>query len=518
MFIDGRTVDEDAVIETDICVIGAGAAGITIARELADTSIQTCLLESGGFEYDNEIQSLYKGENIGLPYGSLETCRFRIFGGSTFAWRGLCRTLDKLDFFERNWVSHSGWPITKEDLDPYYQRAHPVCQLGPYNYNTADYETKDIKRIPLDQERIVTKIFQSSPPTRFGEVYRKELKRVSNVKVYLYATVLDLHTNSDGRTVTRVRVSSISGPKYWVQARQFILATGGIENARLLLLSNNVHNKGIGNYHHLVGRFFMDHPLLKSTGIAALDSEVNLNFNRWRRKVKDGLITGFLTFRQKTQETEKLLNCGLKTNPLKQSKGVISIRRLLKKIGRGEIPENFTNDVWSVIKDIDDVAAYGYRKTFGPKLADLMYWSEPVPNADSRVTLSTQQDPFGQPRVKLDWRLTSMDRQNMTRAHQILGQELGKAGLGRVKLNFIEEEDGWPENPQLSRSSHHNGTTRMSSNPKQGVVDKNCRIHGVSNVYIAGSSVFPTSGHANPTLTIVALAIRLADHIKRVML
>lgn len=247
MITDARSLPKNTEIDTDVCVVGAGAAGITLARELSGQSFSVCLLESGGLEFQEDTQSLYAGENVGLPY-NLANERLRFFGGTTNHWGGYCRPLDDIDFKVRDWIPNSGWPFDKAHLIPYYERALKICQLGePYTFDVADWESEETPRLPFIGNRVVTKLFRLSPPTRFGRVYRNEISRSGNISTYLHANAVEIETDENARTVTRLRVASLEGNSFWVSAKLFILATGGIENPRLLLNSNKRQSVGLGN-------------------------------------------------------------------------------------------------------------------------------------------------------------------------------------------------------------------------------------------------------------------------------
>jgi choline dehydrogenase-like flavoprotein len=514
MLIDARSLPENTAIHTDVCIVGAGAAGITLAREFAGQPFRVCLLESGGLEFDGKTQSLYKGKIVGHPYSPLDAVRLRFFGGSTNHWTGWCRPLDAIDFETREGIPYSGWPFARSHLDPYYERAHTICQLGPYSYDAAAWEPKEALRFPHADSRIVPTVYHKSPPTRFGQVYRDEIQRADNITTYLHANVIDIETTRDASTVTRLRVACLAGNKFWVTAKLFILAAGGIENARLLLLANTVHTAGLGNQHDLVGRFFTEHLYLQAGLILSaairlpippsMDSEVH--GRRVRRVVR---LTA------ETLRRERLLNfsAALVSTP---TKGIASLRLIVQELRRGEIPDDFARHLSNVITHIDEVASATYRRMRGYppyQLYTLFNRTEQAPNPDSRVMLTTEHDQLGKPRVQLDWRLSTLDKHSIIRAHEILGEELGRADFGRLKVTLDAASD-WP---QLLNDSHHMGTTRMHIDPTQGVVDANCKVHGLSDLFIAGCSVFPTGGFSNPTLTIVALAVRLADHVKRLL-
>jgi choline dehydrogenase-like flavoprotein len=519
MIIDGRSIRRDAVVRADVCIVGAGAAGITLARDLAGQPFKVVILESGGLQPDGATQALYRGGNVGLPYHPLEAARLRYFGGTTNHWEGECRPLEDIDFEARPGIPHSGWPFPRSTLLPFYQRAHVVCQLGPPSYDVERWETAAEPRLPTDETRVVTRILQHSPPTRFGPVYLDALRAVRNVDVHLHANVVELETTSNARTVTRARVRILEGDGYVVASRLFILAAGGIENARLLLLSRRVHEGGLGNGHDLVGRFFMEHHEVAAGRFLPTDAALRAELYRpphviaTRPNVR---VRGVLTLADDVLRREQLLNfqCEMELAEAEApaSSSVESLRRLLRALRTREAREDLVQHLWSVVTDLAGAATGAGRRSRAP-LFELRHVSEQAPNPQSRVTLSDERDALGLNRCQLDWRLTALDRRSVIRGEELIGVELARAGLGRVRLSVADDGRPW----EILGQSHHMGTTRMHADPKQGVVDDQCRVHGVSNLFIAGSSVFPTSGSGHPTFTIVALALRLAGHVKRLM-
>jgi choline dehydrogenase-like flavoprotein len=529
LFDDARSLPQNVNIETDVCIVGAGAAGITLAREFTKHPFRVCLLESGGLKYNRDTQSLYEGETTGIPYFPIEggpsydplaAVRLRYFGGTTNHWGGWCRPFDEIDFEARDWIPDSGWPFRKSHLDPFYRRGQAICQLGPFVYDVEAWETQNTRRLPFASDRVITKIFQISPPTRFGEVYRDEIVHADNIRTLLYANVVDIETNDNARTVTRVRVVTLEGNRFTVTAKLFILAAGGIENPRLLLLSNTTQRTGLGNHRDLVGRFFMEHQELEISQF--LPSNPNILAGLYiphtvKKKRVEGRITAALTVSPDIMRKEKLVNftSELELVTVNDGKGVVSLKNILSSIRKGSVPDNLTRHLKNIISDIDNISTATYRRLVGQQIVlyKLLNASEQVPNKNSRVTLSTSRDKLGKNRVRLDWRLSPIDRVSLKRGYEIIGQELGRAGLGRLKSTVDDDTSAWSVHGQC----HHMGTTRMHTDPQQGVVNENCQVHGISNLFIAGSSVFPTSGSATPTLTIVALAIRLADHVKGIM-
>lgn len=264
MLIDLRNLDDGRVLVSTVCIIGAGVAGITLARELEKQGIDTCLLESGGLAADDATRDLARGEAVGFDYQFADGCRGRFLGGSSNCWGGWCRPLDPWDFEKRSWIPHSGWPFGLEELRSWYEQAHQVLKLGPVNFDPLFWERsigrRDVRRMPLCTGDVRDTISQFSPPVRFGRDYRSELRRARFVRIFLHATVTQIVPDKMCTRIEQVRVRTLTGRQMSVSARLFILATGGIENARLLLASTEVAANGLGNGHGLVGRYFMDHP------------------------------------------------------------------------------------------------------------------------------------------------------------------------------------------------------------------------------------------------------------------
>lgn len=514
MFINANGVPEGTVVDADVCIVGAGAAGITLAREFIGAPYRVCLLESGGLEFEPATQELYKGENIGRNYYDLDVCRLRYFGGSTNHWEGFCRPLKAIDFEERSWLPYSGWPFGLRELEPFYRRAQEVCQVGPYDYDARFLETQTGNLVlPFDPARIQTEVVQRSPPTHFGELYGPAIKAAPNVTTYLHANVVNIETADAPAEVTRLRVATLAGRRFWLRARRYILATGGIENARLLLASNERATAGIGNQAGLVGRFFMEHPLpmvgrlLPSNPADARWAPYCTDFYGEKHLPANGILSLVTSI----QEQEHLLHCVIGLETMRPgSEGWIALSRVFH--GEDRKPRELGWDLWKVISGIEGVAEDAYTKVARGSIPISMFniqcLGQQAPSPDSRVTLGEKRDALGLPESRLDLRLSEIDKDSIIRTVQIFVQELGKAGLGRAQTNFQD----WPA--QFYYGNHHMGTTRMNNDAKRGVIDADCRVHGVGNLYVAGSSVFPTSGSANPTLTIVALALRLADHIK----
>jgi choline dehydrogenase-like flavoprotein len=510
MHIDARTLPNGSLLEGDLCIVGAGAAGISVALEWVGSRHKVLLLEGGGLEYETEMQELYRGDIVGLPYYPLQAARLHLFGGTTGHWAGFCSTLDPIDFEKREWVPHSGWPIRRADLDPFYARAQPLLELGPYEYAAADWQRRDPALVPLalDPRVMWTKMWQFSPPTRFGSKYRDAVFGARNVHLYTHANVCEIEANEPLTAVDGLRVRSFDGKEHRVRARYYVLACCSIQNARLLLASNTRATTGLGNAHDLVGRFFMEHIEMPGGHLVLADSHA-ANMKMYEMKFGETKARGEIALTAIVQREQRILN------------GTISLEPgALDDVAKSTFE-------WATPELLAAFREWEARGRVGPPPAGLpqspppgrffhvITRQEQAPNPDSRVTLSTQRDALGMPRAQLDWRMTELERRSFRVLYEVLGRELGRSGVGRVQLlDWVRRDDGtWPSN--LSGGWHHMGTTRMHDNPRYGVVDANCQVHGIGNLYVAGASVYPTGGAANPTLTLVALSLRLSDHLKR---
>ena len=320
-----------------------------------------------------------------------------------------------------------------------------------------------------------------------------ELEKARNIETYLNANTLEIQTNEDASEITGLKVSRIDGPEFSVKSKQYVLATGGMENARLLLLSNKVNSKGLGNDNDLVGRFFMDHVLLRP-GLDVSYSQLGLNLELYYKKHRSagGRMFTILAATEKLMRQEKINNFRMHL------------------LGSGP---KYKQPWGSVFSDIDGFPEANLAKKARNNSIAFHLVLEPVPNPDSRITLSHDLDLFGQKKINVNWQLTDAELPNAHRALELAALEFGRLGLGRGYGQIFKNNKVWPQ--VLEAGRHHSGTTRMTDSSKSGVVDKNCKLFNTENLYIVGSSVFPTIGYANPTLTIVALALRLSEHLKR---
>jgi choline dehydrogenase-like flavoprotein len=510
MHVDARELSNNTVIEGDICIIGAGAAGISMALEWINTPYKVILLEGGGFSYDEQVQELYAGKTTGQRYYPLKSARLHFFGGTTGHWAGMCSTFDPIDFEKRDWVPHSGWPIKREDLDPFYKRAHEKVELGPYEYDWKYWQKQNPELKPLlaDESVVWNKIWQFSPPTRFGTKYKDSIVKAKNIHLYTYANVVDIAASENVSAVQSVVVKNHAGKQHRVKARFFILACCSIQNARLLLAANKQAAKGLGNDNDNVGRYFMEHLEIKSAQLF-LTKPDPLKLYQW--DFGQTKASAELAITAEMQRKYQILNGTASLSPQEVSENIpASI-----DIWTDDDPRKSMD---SLLYKFDHAGDKMKPGSMTNRVFQMFTRIEQAPNPNSRVTLDNEQDALGVPRATLHWELSPIEKRSIRKIYELIGQQVGKAGIGRVKvMEYLQDEkdESWPS--ITGGGWHHMGTTRMSDDPKNGVVDANCKVHTLDNLFVAGASCYATSAAPNPTLTLITLTLRLSDHIKQRM-
>ena len=532
--IDANELQPGSSVSADICIVGAGAAGITLSSEL-DRSAQTiALIESGGLVPDEDTQSLCDLEIVGYPVRENFMSRARYFGGTCNLWAGRSMKLTEFDVIKREWVPNSGWPIAYTDLDRYYEKASHILKLPSFEV----FEGITLnRRINLTEQSLLRNddlkpniSMWAKKPLRFGAVYRSKLKRSCNISVYLNANVTEIKTNPAASSAQELCVSTLSGNKLSIRAKHFVLACGGMENARLLLISRGVCSSGIGNQFDLVGRFFMDHPraafgrvklyggrrLPLLLGIPLRDGMVQLGIQLSESMQKrEKLLNSYLSLeRQWSEETAKAYQSFIHSMKIFLRKGYAGKRFRLSGAKLAEIPE-----LIYLLAPRELMPHFLYRsfkairRITGKEVNELtiVNYCEQVPNPQSRVFLSQERDQLNMNRLVLDWKVGAEETRTLFRLQELVDLHLRKNQIG-----YLDRSAYSTHKLSYSDASHHIGTTRMGENARNGVVDADCKVHGIDNLFMAGSSVFPTCGYANPTLTIVALAVRLAEHLKKI--
>ncbi len=454
-----------------VCIIGSGPAGISLALWLEKQNISSIIIEAGGMEYSPDSQDVYRGKVVGDSYYDLDYARLRFFGGSSGHWSGWCRPLNEADFEPRKGIKDSGWPIRKKDLDPYTKDADSIFEIGAME-----------KDKPLNENLNEVQFRFSSPPVRFGQKYREHIEKSSTIALLLNSPVTEI-VPVKGR-ISHVKVTTKNKTIERISAPYFCLCTGGIENSRMLLWSNHLNAGGVVPDARTLGKYWMEHPIF------GVGDSVLFSFTKMR--VKDGIR--FYAPSDSFLRKNDIGNFGIRL-----AVGEDIVKELIKD-GLCIAPKFFTD--LAMKADNQLVCSAAIR----------MAW-EQLPMSSNRIELDTEKDANGIPRVKLYWKKQPQDRHTAETALQLFGSYFAKSDKGRVKVSpWLAQGLDYPENDERG-GPHHMGGTRMASTSADGVVDGNCKVFGVDNLYIGGSSVFPTGGHANPTYTIVKLALRLGDHI-----
>lgn len=482
-------------IVCDVCVLGTGPAGIAISLYLADRGLKVALVESGLAERTPETEELNTGEVGGIPY-HIEQRRARMFGGSSNCWAGWCCQLSAEDLEQRPWMGAGGWPISYPDLAGFEDAAKDILDLGTADFDPARAAAaagKQLAPIVDGEAPVETVAWLLSPPTRMGAKYGKAIADSPDISCFQGVTALEIVRDEQRPVVDHVVVSTPDGTAAQVRAKAFVCALGGLENARMLLLSNRHAVNGLGNEHDLVGRYFFEHVSTPHLGTyfanGAGASGVPL----------DG------------EEVEYPVEHGAPSTDAIYPRGVAFGFRLKRHVQYAEkLPQ-----AWFVTRErLFDLEAIGQAAALldvdAAALRQIRIDAtvEVAPNFDSRVTLGESRDRFGQRHLRLDWRIAGEDRRNAQRVFRRVGAWLGtKGGVFRFGDNVMDPS-WYPVG-----GAHHIGTTRMAVDPRSGVVNPDLRVHGLANLFMAGSSVFPSNGFGNPTYTIVLLALRLAEHL-----
>jgi len=518
MLADARHTLGDEVIDTDVCIIGAGPAGIVLARTLGASGVRVCLLEGGGLAADDATQALYRGRVVGQRYFQLDDCRARQFGGAANWWGGWSRAMDPINFEARDWVPHSGWPIPFSEVDRFSDRTRALLQIPSVDDALAAVAQDRSRRpLPLPVDEMATALLQFSPLVDFSGFYREELFAAPTVTTLLHANVVGIDRDPDGTAIRRVRVATLSGRRGTVEARVYILAAGAIENARLLLAS------AIGTDHDVVGRYFGEHPHVRCGVLETAPGVDAAFYDETQRRGREPM--GWFVLPPSVQRAHRLLafSASLRQRPpmpvdrllATQASGFTSSKALMESVLLGRGPARWSARLPRIARGAPalarGIAARTSRSAHTGRLFEIKVRSEQTPNPESRVRLNATRDRLGVPMVDLDWRLVDADRATVREGVRLLAAACATAGIGRVSLPA--DPDDAPSLDGVGGGWHQMGTTRMADNPRVGVVDAHCRVHGVPNLFVAGSSVFPAYGFANPTFTILSLALRLADHV-----
>jgi choline dehydrogenase-like flavoprotein len=530
--------------DIDVCIVGGGAAGLTLADALTGSGLSVLVLEAGGLKQTPAAQDPYRGEVVDpASHPWLEHFRVRAIGGASRAWGGRCLPFDPIDFEQRDWVPGPGWPIGLQSLEEDYRLAQIAAEAGPFDYDPASaLPGAQAELAPgLDGPRIVTRLERFSRPTNFWTRFREALAGDPRVHVLMDAPVLAVRLTPDGGTVDHLDVRSSDGATVEIRARHYVLAGGGLETVRLMLASDDVKPGGVGGDSGHLGRHYMSH-IAATAGQVVFADPAHVAFD-YAIDAAGVYVRRRLTLTAQAQRELKCLNVAFRTHlpdPSDPSHGdaILSAMYLVKDLVLYEYSRKLrerrptagliARHIGNVARDPQALARFSRRWIEKRILADrklpsvvlgsangtyaLEFHAEQTPNPDSRLTLSDARDQLGQRRLRVDWRMSETDVLSLQKAYGVLAEELVRTGTGVLDYDPATVADR--ARAEGAYGGHHIGAARMSASPEDGVVDSQCRVHGVGNLHIASAAVFPTSGQANPTLTILALTLRLAARLR----
>ncbi len=526
MLIRASQINRNGETCYDLCIVGSGAAGMALASQFWDEKRSICMIESGTRSPKSRYQSLNHAECVGLPYDTVES-RCRALGGTLNVWGGRCAPLDLIDFQPRPWIPHSGWPIDFDQLRPYYVQATEFLGsregIASFDEITDTYE-RSIEKICIPNHEFDRKPFLLLGSYAFSHAkqLRRKVIESENVDCIIEGTVVEIIQDENGK-ITQVILKLLgSDETLKVCAKAFVICAGGLETPRLLLASQRKSTKGIGNSNDIVGRFFMDHPRIRST-IFSLPHAVRVPILTQAAVGFKGLQIAF-TVKNELQEKLEIGNCSFFLNPMSidvEDRVLKSLQAIHQSTSvTGGLPKGFSEARLALVRRLRSC----WRQTPGhlrfciEHIASLSKFKhltvvtkiEQFPNPASRITLAKDKDEFSMPKIRLDWRIDKGERDRIARFHNMIKSTFQREGHRTETLSFLGPDDDYI----YQDSSHPMGTTRMSDDPRTGVVDRDLKVFDIPNLFICSSSVFPTAGNANPTLTIIALAKRLGDHLE----
>lgn len=543
MIVSAHIRSPDDMELADICIVGAGAAGIALACELDGSGVKIIVLEAGGLKPVGAEVDSYRGVAT-APHPDPTQFRRMAFGGTTSLWGGRCIPLDPLDFERRTYVSNSGWPIRYEELAKYYPRALDYCDAGRFDFTATGSlkaPTPTIEGFDGGGEVLTDLIERYSLPTDFGKKFRDQLMRSRDVTVLLQARCTRLQTAAGADVIEFVEYMDKAGKVRRVSARAVVLASGGIEVPRLLMDSDR-EGRGLGNHHDLLGRFYSCHFETIYGRLIANGASVAFGFE----KTSDGIYCRRrMQFSEGFMARHELPNMVFRlhfpdySDPTHGSSVMSAIylaKSLLPAEYRTILQHNKTAEdshvnlthLRNLFTGLPQLLEFAGDWIFRIKLARRRLPYTLVPNADgsyplefnceqtpepsNRITLSDDCDQEGIRCVRVNWRLCDTDIDSACRGFRLLRESIHDRSRSRLEFDDEKLREDIAQSAPLG--GHHLGTARMGHSARDGVVDKDCCVFGIQNLFIASSAVFPTSGYANPTLTIVALALRLAAHLK----
>jgi choline dehydrogenase-like flavoprotein len=500
MITDLQALPTGLDLAADICIVGSGFAGLTLASEFAHTKHTVIVLEAGGFDYERATQELYAGQVVGRDY-PIKSSRSRMFGGTSSIWGGQCGILPIRHMRERPWVADSSWPISPDELLPYYRKASRMLELGNIDHDEANAAGLVRNAVLSAEGPLVPYVwrFRLDGALRLGEQMKRPMEKVANIHVVLHANVTHLKTNERANQLKEIQFTTLDGNTGVARARYFVLACGGLEIPRLLLNTDDVQPTGLGNSRGLVGRYFMENPNGIIGTLFLANAEMAEKVGVFTEYVRDATPpVGFwkpAICLGETFEREQKINAGYYRFHGRKT-------TWSREWSRWREGSSFLHRIHTVARLFDERMygayreAYGYTRSateFAHNEAPVYVEFEQMPNQDSRVSLTRNRDRLGLRRLALDWRLSEQDIRTARALGEAIGREAYLSGLGRFQFAEWLLEEGIERSSEFGISFHHTGTTRMASDPQFGVVDSECRVFGCDNLYIASSAVFPTA-------------------------
>jgi len=554
MFIDAENLENKTTVSADIAIVGSGPAGIVLALELAKAGYNVALIESGRLQFSEEIQNLAEPSYFDPKFHApMSECTRRQLGGTSIIWGGRCLPYDPIDFDKRKYIPNSDWPVSYMELTGYFQRASDYFFCGKSEFdinNIPNIKQKSIVPNLPDTEVLTSTLERWSLPTNFGKEYFDDLQKSEKIKLIYGLTCTEIDTNEQGSQVELLQGKTIGGKTIHVKCQKYVLAGGAINSTRLLLASDRKHHGGIGNHSGLLGKFYMGHLSgdIASVHFTTPPKKTVYGFDRDPDKI---YLRRRFSFTREFLNEKHIPNIvawlgSPKFGDPSHQNGILSaaylalttpiIKNYLTSTAmrKGAIGKEEQGIYWShvcnVLKDFPQtlsfIPSFGYGRYIAKRKIPalfvysaaneypLHYHSEQVPNRNSTVSLSDERDVLGMRKLNINLQFTEQDIDGVVQAHKYWDQHLRAHNCGYLK--YVTDDPKTSVWEQAGDGFHQVGTTRMSENPNDGVVGKNCNVHGVDNLFVVSSSIFVTSGQANSTFMIVAFALRLADHLQKI--
>ncbi|WP_404783319.1 FAD-dependent oxidoreductase [Altericista sp. CCNU0014] len=522
MLIDLQHLPPEATLQSDICIIGGGIAGLVLADALRGSGLRVDLLEAGGLSLESRSQALYAADIIGRPYSGTTDGRFRVFGGSSTRWGGQILPLADRDFTQRSHVPESGWPISPVDLEPYYARVESLLGINHLPYTDRLLSQLPVPRPDGIETGLQMRFSKWAPFSQrnLAKTLGQRIKTDPHSKIYYHANATHIQLHDRGQKVEFIATKTYDGRVFRFYSKHFVICAGTVETSRLLLMSNDIHANGIGNHHDLVGRYFHDHLSLPAARIVPESRQVFLKrFAPWflgqtRHTLKLESTADFQA------ESGSLNSMGHFVFDAPDDTAFAWLKQILQRSQDRTESQPSVPELGLLSKEFLDLLYLAWqvrvkKRRWSPSRADLMLYidCEQQPNPLSRISLSRERDALGLPKAAVDWRWGEAERHAMQSYRHLFDRQWHRWNMGKLQwqCNF-ERSSNWQT---LARDIYHPmGGARMSADPSRGVVSPNLQLHGIANLHIASCAVFPTGGSSNPTMTMMAMTLKLADRLK----